>query len=443
MRIQLLFIVALILIASVVFVGSGSDRPMASDQVPGPASDRPVVLTGGTIYPVAGEPIENGTLIFSDGKIVAMGTKIKMSEGAQVIDVTGKRIYPALIACGTQLGLVEIGAVRATRDQREVGDVNPNVRAEVSVNPDSEIIPVTRANGIGLAMSVPQGGLMSGSSALLRLDGWTWEELTFEAPTGVHVNWPGMRTEVPGDDDATKKRRKSRDENLAKLRAMFEAARAYGARRDGEEVDLRCEALLPVVERKIPAFFHAGNERDIRAAIAFAAEMKIRAVIVGGREAPRVAKELKAADVAVIYGPVHALPGGRDADYDEVFAGPARLHEAGVKFAIAGFETSSCRNLPYHAATAAAYGLPPEEALRSITLSPAEILGVGDRVGSLVEGHQATLIVTDGDPLEITTNVERMWIDGRAVDLGSRHTQLYEKYRERIEREVGPKRREF
>jgi imidazolonepropionase-like amidohydrolase len=409
-----------------------------SDQVPGDIEDRPVALVGATIYPVDSPPVPGGTLVFAGGKIVAIGSGVIVPPGARVIDAAGKRVYPAMIDSSTQIGLVEIDAVRATRDGAEVGELNPNVRAEVSVNPDSELIPVARANGVALAASVPAGGLVSGTSALLRLDGWTWEEMVVEAPLGVHVHWPRMTAES-GDDAEAARAKKERDRMLRAVQDLFAEARAYlkaslTSRAASREVDLRLEALLPVVLGKRPVFLHCDGEREIRAAVAWARGDGLRAVLVSGAAAAAAATLLRENDVPVIYGPVHSLPRRGDLMYDDPFSAPGRLAAAGVKLAIASFDDSNARNLPYHAATAAAHGLPAEEALRAVTLHPAQILGVADRYGSLAPGKSATLMVTDGDPLEIVTHVEQMWIDGRPVDLTNRHTRLHRKYGERIRR---------
>jgi imidazolonepropionase-like amidohydrolase len=402
---------------------------LASDQVPGAEQAAPVALRGGTVHTVSGATLDGATVLLRDGKIAAVGSEVEIPDGAQIVDVTGRHVYPGLIACGTRLGLVEIGAVRATRDGREVGELNPNVSALTSVNPDSELIPVTRANGIALAVTHPDGGLVSGSSALIRLDGWTNEDLAVEDPLGVHVRWPQMHVDGENADEL----RKARDASIRRIRDLFEDARVY----DGDPVDLRLAALVPCLRGERPVFLHANEERQILAALDFAEELELRAVLVGGRDAPRVVERLRELSVPVVYGRIAQLPSRRDDDPDAVFAAPARLQAAGVRFAIAGFETSNARNLPYQAGLAAAHGLDPGEALRAITLYPAQILGVDDRYGSVEVGKSATLIVTDGDPLEVATQVERMWIDGRAVDLSSRHTQLYDKYTERLERHEG------
>jgi len=417
----------------------------ASDQIPAPKQTRPVAITGATIHTVSGPVIENATIVFDEGKISAIGSDAAIPAEAERVEAGGKHVYPGLIAANTCLGLVEVSAVRATRDYAETGDVNPNVRAEVSVNPDTELLPVARANGITMALTIPLSGVISGTSALIRMDGWTWEDLTYAAPIGLHVFWPSAAPNPWGPTRSEAERKKRRDDNIAKIEGAFESARAYAKARAATEArgetfydtDLRWEAMIPVLEREIPVFVHADDMSDIEAAVDWAASENLDLVIVGGYDAWRLADLLRANHVSVIVADIHRTPQRRWEDYDTPFELPLRLYEAGVPFCIAtgggGFGSAHVRNLPYHAAMAAAYGLPKEEAIRSVTLYPAQILGVGDRVGSLEVGKDATLIVTDGDPLEITTHVELEFIDGRRIDLHSRHTQLYEKYKAKYE----------
>ncbi len=412
-------------------------------QIPAPAQAQPIALVGATVHPVSAAPMSNATIVFENGKITALGENVTVPANAKKIEVTGKHVYPAMIAAHTTLGLIEIGAVRATMDFSETGQINPSVRAEVAVNPDGEMIPVTRANGVALALSVPQGGLISGTSALLMLDGWTWEQMTLKAPVAMHVDWPTMSVRrTRRVTSSEEEQRKQIQENLRIIKEAFAAARAYMIAKNAEakmgnvhhESDSRWEAMLPVLERKIPVFVTANDAKQIRAALQWAEDENIRVAIVGGKDAWRVASLLQEKNVPVIYGPIHDLPGRVWEAYDTQFAAPKKLYEAGVKFCIANFENSNVRNLPYEAATAAAYGLPREEALKAITLNAAEILGVSDRLGSLQEGKDATLIVTTGDPLEITTQIEREFIQGREIDLGSKHKALYEKYSEKYRR---------
>ncbi len=426
-------------------VGTG----LASDQIPAPPQQTPIALTGGTIHTLAGETVENGTILFDKGKIVAIGTTVDVPDNCRVVDVTGLHVYPALIAANTVIGLVEIPAVRATRDFAEVGEIKPNVRAEEAINPDSEVIPVTRANGIGLALSVPQGGLISGTSALIMLDGWTWEQMTLKAPVGLHVRWPNMAIRRgPRVRKSPAEQQKEIDEKIRKIRQAFADARAYWKAKQAEkqrgvpyhDTDSRWEAMIPVLEGKVPVFVHANSLREIQAAVAWAEEEGIRMVLVGGYDAWRMADVLKEKNIPVIIAGVHRLPLRRWEAYDTPFTVAAKLHNAGVKFCIATegspFGAAHERNLPYHAATAAAYGLPAEDALKAVTRYAAEILGVADRVGTLEVGKDATLIVTTGDPLQITTEVKQMYIQGRPIDLSNRHTMLYHKYEEKY-RQMG------
>lgn len=414
-----------------------------SDEVPAPAQDHPIALTGGTVHTVSGAVIENGMVLFDNGKIVAIGVNLDLPEGTERIDISGKHVYPALIEANSTIGLVEISAVRATRDYAESGAVTPEARAEAAFNPDSEILPVTRANGIALALSVPASGLISGTSALMMLDGWTWEQMTLKAPVGLHIRWPSIREPDP-------KQQKSGEipqyvEEIDKIRRAFADARAYHkaqAAQNDKAIPahahlVRWEAMGPVLRGEVPVFVHADDIRQIQTAVSWAGEEKLKMVLVGGYDAWRVSELLKEEQIPVIIAGIHQLPNRRWEDYDAPFTLPKKLHDAGIKFCIAGsggaFAAAHARNLPYEAATAAAYGLPREVALQALTLFPAQILGVEDRVGSLETGKDATLIVTDGDPLEIVTRVEMEFIQGRRIDLSSRHTRLYEKYRRKYQ----------
>jgi imidazolonepropionase-like amidohydrolase len=419
----------------------------ASDQIPAAKQNHPIALVGGTIHTVSGPIVENGTILFVDGKITALGTNVELPAKTEGIEIPGKHVYPGLIAANTILGLVEINAVRATRDFAEVGEINPNVRAEASINPDSELLPVARANGITLALSIPTSGLIAGTSALIMLDGWTWEDLTLKAPVGLHVRWPSIGISHSRFVTKSKEEQlKERDQKLRKIREAFAEARAYLKAKTAEvqkgvpyhDTDLRWEAMIPVLKKEIPVFVQANEIRQIQAAVDWASDEDINMVLVGGQDAWRVADLLKEKNIPVIIGGIHRLPLRRWEAYDTPFTLPLKLHEAGVAFCIASqggsFGAAHERNVPYHAATAAAYGLPKAEALKAVTLYPAQILGVADRVGSLEVGKDATLIVTDGDPLEITTQVEKEFIQGRNIDLNSRHTQLYKKYKTKYQR---------
>lgn len=418
--------------------------PQASSQVPAKPQERAIAIVGGTIHPVSGPAIPGGTIVFDKGKITAIGITVQVPEGAEVIGASGKHVYPGLISADTYIGLTEIGAVRASRDHTEAGRINPNARAEAAFNPESELIPVTRANGILTIVTAPRGGLISGTSAMMRMDGWTWEDMTLEAPAALIVNWPAMSiSRAPWVTKSEEEQRKDIDKSLKELADAFRDARAYMRAKKAagtrgiphHDTDVRWEAMIPVLERRVPVVVWATDVQQIQAAVAWAERENIRIIIGGGYDAWRVTDLLNRKNIPVLAGGIHRLPSRRFEQYDEPFLLPKKLHEAGISFAIISQEEAAHeRSLPYHAANAAAFGLPKDEALKAITLYPAQIFGVADRIGSLEVGKDATLIVTTGDPLEIMTHVEMAFIEGRRIDLGNRHVRLYEKYGEKYRR---------
>jgi imidazolonepropionase-like amidohydrolase len=413
-----------------------------SDTIPAPPQSKAIAIKGATIHPVSAPDIPNGTIVFENGKITAVGADAAIPSGAEVIEANGKHVYPGLINANTVLGLVEIGAVRATVDTEEAGALNPNVRSITSVNPDSELIPVARAAGVLTALSVPEGGIISGQSAVLRLEGWTPEEMTVISPAAMHLRWPNLTIDRrPRARKSPKDQQKEMEKAQRQLREAFQVARAYWQARKNPgpdfKTDLRWEALMPVFDGKLPLFVHASSLSQIQTALAWAKEMQLKIVLVDADDAWRVAAQLKENDVPVILGPATSLPPRRDEDYDSAWSSAAKLQQAGVRFCIASngrsAETNE-RNVGYEAGFAAGYGLPKEEALKAVTLYPAQILGVADRLGSLENGKAATLIVTNGDPLDFPTQVETAFIDGRKIDLSNRQTRLRDKYREKYRR---------
>ena len=418
-------------------------RAQASPEIPGAPQDHPIALIGGTIHPVSGPEIEGGTLVFDGGKITAVGKEAALPAGVEKIDVSGKHVYPGLIDAFTYLGLTEIPMVRATNDHSETGSINPNAKALVAINPDSELIPVARSGGVLSVLTVPSGGLISGASALIQLDGWTWEEMTLEPAAGVHVRWPQMAPVFTWwQEMSAQEQLQTRDKALEEIHRTFDEARTYAAARRAagdqpspHDYNARWEALVPVLEGKLPLVIQADEIQQIQSALAFAEREKIKIILAGGYDALECVDLLKRLDVPVIVGGVHRLPRRHDDPYDAPFTVPARLHAAGVKFCIASDERASMvRNLPYHAGTAAAFGLPPAEAIKAITLFPAQILGVGNRLGSLEAGKDATLIITTGDPLEAPSQVTLAYIQGRRVELNDRQKRLWEKYKEKYRR---------
>ncbi len=407
----------------------------AHDQIPGAPQTRPIVIRGATIHPIDRAAIDNGSVLFEQGRIAAVGKTVQVPENAIEIDATGKHVYPGLIESMSDIGLREISAVEETDDRTEHGDRNPNARSWIAVNPDSELIPVARAGGVLVAMTAPRGRWLRGQSAVIALDGWTVDEMTLVAPAGLYVDWSAMH---PREDD-DKKRREKREEKLAEFDALLEEARRYGEARLHREQptpgDLRLESMLKIISGELPIIAQADEQSEIESAVAYAQAQKLKLVIYGGYDAESCAELLKQYKVPVIVASTYRLPRRRDDPFDASYTLPDRLRRAGVQFAIGGEGAGSpggaanARNLPYHAAVAVAHGLPHDDGLRAITLSAAEILGVDDRIGSITIGKDATLIITDGDILETVSNVTAAYIEGRAVDLGSRHKSLYEKYK--------------
>ncbi len=410
------------------------------------AQSTALVLAGADLHTVSHGIVERGEILIRDGRIAAIGSRVEAPPGAERVQLDGKRIYPGLIAAQSVLGLSEVSAVRATNDFAEAGAITPEVRAESAVNPDTELWPVARANGVLTALIVPRAGndgVISGRSALMQPDGWTAEQMTVKAPAAMHLHWPTARTPAwmpaAARERAAESARTKRD---ALERAMREA-RAYATAKaagDGLAEDLRWEAMRPVLDGTMHLFVHAESAVAIREALAFAEREQLRIVLVGGGDAWRFAATLAARDIPVVLGSSHNTPMRRWEGHDTVYAAAARLAAAGVRLVIANdgdsMASSNERNLPYQAASYAAFGLGTEAALRAITLAPAELLGVADRLGSLEPGKEATLFVTDGDVLDGRSRVERAWIRGRAIDLSSRHTRLYEKYQRKYRGEA-------
>ncbi|MDX2128316.1 MAG: amidohydrolase family protein [Chloroherpetonaceae bacterium] len=411
-----------------------------SQEVPSPKQSKPIAIIGATVHPVSGDDIPNATLLFENGKIKAIGTSVSIPQDAERIDAKGKHVYPALINAFSSVGLQEIGAVDMTVDLNETGLLNPNIRAEVAVNAESQLIPTTRANGVLISCIYPRGGLITGTAAAIELDGWTWEEMTLRAPLALAINFPRITPSSGGFFRQSREEQiKTRDRNLKELAKAFADARAYLKAKDAEstsgtfhETDVRWEAMRGAIERKIPVHFFADEESQIEAAVAFAEREKLRAVIIGGYDAWKLAPLLNAKKIPVVVTKIHRLPSNRSDAYDALYSLPKKLYDLGVNFCIADNGSGEQeRNLPYNAGTAAAYGLPKAEALKAITLSSAKVLGIDDRVGSLEVGKDATLFLSSGDPLEILSQVEMAFIQGKRVELTSKHTRLYEKYKKR------------
>jgi imidazolonepropionase-like amidohydrolase len=406
-----------------------------------PGKKQTIVIRNATIVPVTAAPIPNATLVITDGKIAALGpsNSVQVPQNATVIDAAGLFVYPGMIDSGTNIGLVEIDSVAGTVDTTELGDLNANAQAAVAINPHSELIPVTRVAGVTNVVSVPEGGIISGQSALIQLIGWTPQEMVVKAPLAMHIRFPRLRgaplVDVPQDEEAEKEAKKSYTRELDKLRDTFRDAQAYARAATAKvkrfDRDLILEGLVPVVDGRVPVIIHANQARDIRAAIELADEFKLKMILAGAQDVARVIPELKSRNIPVLLGPILALPQREDDPYDVLFTNAKTLYDNGIKFAIQTTEAHNTRNLPYHAGSCAAFGLPKDVALKAITIFPAEIFGVADKLGSIEVGKLANVILTDGDPLEFRTNVKRVFIAGEEISMDSRHTLLYEKFRQR------------
>ena len=432
------FSVRLLLLSACLSVQSA----LASDQIPGAPQKKPVALVNGVLHTVSGPVIEAGTIVFDNGRITELGPRMQPPPNADVIDLQGRHVYPGMIESHSQLGLTELSSTRATIDTSEVGLLNPNVTAATAVNPDSELIPVTRANGVLVALSAPSGGLVSGKASLLQLDGWTSVDMTLQRESGLVINWPAsFRSSFFGPPSAGGAGGEAGGSQVQELRNLFTDARAWSKARtaspETQRYDIRFASMQSVLAGKVPLIVAADEAEEIQAAVAFGVEQKLQVIIFGGYDAESCAELLRRYQVPVIVSAVHRDPRNDHDDYDAAYTLPERLRKAGIRFCISGSarsETWNTRNLPYQAATAAAYGLPRDEALKSVTLYPAQILGVADRLGSLEPGRDATIFVRTGDPLETDSQVTQAWIQGRVVDLNSRHTQLAGKYGEKFRR---------
>ena len=420
----------------------------ANDQIPAPPQKNPILLENGMIHTISNGVIK-GSILFDKGKIIRISDYISPPNNAEVINLDGKHVYPGFISAVSRIGLVEINAVDVTNDHSERGDFNPNVRANVSYNPDSHIIPTTRSNGVLIANVTPSSGFVSGQSTIMMMDGWTWEDATFSHPTGLHINWPQMGVRSGGGRwmrMSPARQIERRNKALKELDGMIKDGRAYAKLRqtktrtakDYHDKDLRWESMIPYVEGKLPIFIHANEVRQIEAAVNWSNRHELKIIIVGGKDAWRNTEILQENKIPVIYEVVTALPSRRFEDYDQAYKSPLMLYQAGVKFCISSSRSDAyrVRNLPNQAAMAAAYGLPKDVALRSITLSAAEILGIESQVGSLEAGKDATLFISNGDPLEIRTNVLQAYIQGRKIDMGDKHKSLYNKYQQKY-RQLG------
>lgn len=436
MRFNMNTFTQLLLVTGLGFSGAA----LANNPVPGAPQSQPVLLTNATVFTVAQGTKADTDVLLTDGKISAIGTDLPVPANAQVVDLTGKHLYPGLIALANQLGLIEIEAVRATDDTRETTATNPDVRAQIAFDTDSKVIPTLRSNGVSYSLIYPDGRLLMGQSALMQLDGWNWEDATVRAGVALHIRWPNasIKPSPYGKPEKPEELAKANAEKLDELYQQMDKAKAYQlAKQAGQisQLDSRWEAMLPVFAGERPVFVHADDARQIRQALQFARHYQLKLTIVGGLDSWQLADELAKAKVPVIFTAPFGIPERDDEAVDTAYATPALLAKAGVQFAIGIQGFWQVRDLPFGAGQAASFGLDKDAALASITLNAAKIAGVDDKLGSIEVGKAATLVVSDGDILDYrSSKIRQMWIDGRAVDLDTHHKELDRKYRQRLSR---------
>ncbi len=400
-----------------------------------------LAIVNARIIPVVGQEIPSGAILVENGKIKALGSNLEIPAGARIIEARGLTAYPGMIDGYSSLGLVEISGVSATVDNRETGRINPQVKAIEALKYDSMHIPIARSNGIVAAVVSPSGGLIAGQSALVKLDGWTNREMVIKESLALVVELPGLRggrrgfMGMGGQQAAV-----STDRALAELKELFKRARMYQIRREQAaknlllprpDFDETSHCLLPVVRGELPVIFAVHADRDILQTIKFIEEEKIRAIFYQVEQGYKVAAEIKKAGLPCIIGSLYDQPPVWEDGYDSLFLNPVLLNKAGVKIAFSSSSSSAAKDLPYHAARAAAFGLDRLEALKAVTIYPAEIFGVDKLMGSLEPGKLANIVLADGDLLELGTRIERVFIEGREVDLNNRYLELLEKFRKR------------
>lgn len=405
---------------------------------PAPKQTGTTIISNATIHTGNGQTIENGSIVITNGKIAAVGKSLAVPAGATTINAQGKHVYPGLILPISNLGLIEISAVRATNDLQEIGELNPNVRSIVAYNTDSRVINTVRSNGILLANIVPQGNLVAGSSSVVQLDAWTWEDAAYKTDGGIHFYMPTLLPRPrfgPGSGGGNNQQTpidpvKEGLDKIDRIKGFFYEAKAYLAEPSHEETNLKFAAVKGLFERKQKLYIHANTVKQMLIALDFVREFNFDVVIVGGSDSWQIADLLKQHNVSVILGQSHSLPTLQDDDVDQPYKTAAMLQKAGVLFSITDDDPQNRgRNLPFNAGTAVAYGLTKEQALQAITLNAAKIMGVADKTGSLEVGKDANIIISEGDILDMRTSiVTDAFIQGRKIDLMDKQKLLNERY---------------
>lgn len=399
---------------------------------PAPKQSQAIAITGATIHIGNGSVIENGTLVFDKGKIVSVSAGGAAQSGATEIKANGKHIYPGFIAPITNLGLTEFESVKATLDFNEIGNMNPHIRSLVAYNTDSKVPATLRSNGVLMAQITPQGGTIAGSSSVVQLDAWNWEDAAIRTDDAIHLNWPVIpRSRFGRMAMSEEAMRERRDAALSELESFFAEAKAYAESKPAV-VNPRLAAMKRVFDGSERLFITADSQKDIVAAVNFTKKHKITPVIVGGDEAHLITEFLKENNITVVIKQPHALPNAVDDDVNMPYKNGAMLANAGIPIVISIDGYWQQRNLPFMAGTVAAWGLDKEKALQAITLNTARVLGIDKTVGSLEVGKDATLFISSGDALNMTTiNVENAFIQGRNISLDNLHKQLNKKFSEK------------
>ncbi|MFM7233950.1 MAG: amidohydrolase family protein [Flavobacteriales bacterium] len=413
-----------------------------------PAQSKSVLIMNATAHVGNGSVIENAAIGFRNGKLdmVADAKVIRLAANAYdvTIDAAGLHVYPGFIATNSTLGLLELDAIRPSNDVVETGAFKPGMRSSIAYNTDSEIIPTVRLNGVLMGQITPRGGVISGTSSVMQFDAWNWEDALIKADDGVHLNWPSVFHKHYDKGKVSVEKVKTYDQQLREIQTFFQEAKAYCAIKNPEVHEVRFEGLRGVLDGKQTLYVHADDAKSIQEAINFKVSQTIaQMVVVGGYDAHLVAEQLKQHNIPVLLRRVHELPMYGEDDVDLPYKLPAMLHAAGVTFALQNegdMERMGTRNLPFYAGTAVAYGLPYEEAVRSLTQTPAKILGIDSRCGTLEIGKDATLFVSSGDALDMRTNaLTHAFIEGREIELSSKQTDLYEKYKKKYDEQKGKK----
>ncbi|MFB2721081.1 amidohydrolase [Shewanella xiamenensis] len=409
----------------------------AHNLIPTPKQTHGVLIKNATVHTVSQGVLTNTDVLIENGKISALGPQLSANEAdgqMQIIDATGKHLYPGLIALDTSLGLVEIEMVRPTVDNAEVGDFNPQISAATAYNPDSELLPTIRYNGITHAQIVPSGDGLAGQSVVVDLDAWTIEDALHPSEGQFHVYWPQIKR-MPEDEKGKAKAIEKNQQAIDKLINAFEDGYRYFLSQNAQDTDntpnLRWQAMLPLYQGKATLFAHADSVNQIEQVIALTKKYQFKLVIVGGYDAWRLASSLREVNASVIYPHTLSLPKRKDEPVDLPFKIPSLLANAGIPYALGFSSDWNSRNLPYAAGYSAAYGVTPEQALKSVTLDAAKLLGIAD-LGAIAVGYQGSVVLSDGDILDPMSNkIAAIWIEGRQIDLNNRHQQLYQKYLKR------------